>query len=73
MKFTSIITALPLTSSMSVQAKDEVEQPDEIAQSYVVSGTVSRVLEYISRGFHINWNKPALQGSFFKLHCDQRC
>ena len=68
MKFTSIITVLPFIFSMSVQAKDEVEQADEMAQSYVVSGTVSLVSEYMSRGFHINWNKPALQGSLDFVH-----
>lgn len=52
-----------LTMLLAITANAE-----EVAPPYTLSGTVSLVSEYMSRGMHMNWDNPALQGSVDFVH-----
>jgi uncharacterized protein (TIGR02001 family) len=56
-----VFAALTLAFSFTASA-------DEATPPYTLTGTASLVSEYISRGMHMNWGNPALQGSIDFFH-----
>lgn len=61
MNLIKVLSVLLLLLVGSVQA-------EEATPAYTLSGNMSMVSEYMSRGMHMNWDNPALQASLDFVH-----
>jgi uncharacterized protein (TIGR02001 family) len=66
----SFSTLLLVTSvhADELASNEKIALPNKVTVPYTLSGTVSLVSEYMSRGMHMNWRMPALQGSIDFVH-----